>query len=92
MTKPETLELIFNQDQWYHELFLPFTRYANNKKEYGFLVGNSQINFEVLGHRKPTLYIGNMFDLKDLFSQLHQMKKMSYESFEDMLEDGWEVD
>lgn len=92
MNKTETLALINDQDEWYHELFLPFTRYVNGNKEWAFLIGNSQINFEVLGHQKPTLYIGNMFDLTDLFPQLKQMPKASYESFNAMLDDGWEID
>ena len=92
MTKTETLALINDQDEWYHELFLPFTRYVDGKKEYAFLVGNSQINFEVLGHQKPTLYVGNMFDLSDLLPQLKQMPQASYESFDAMLDDGWEID
>jgi hypothetical protein len=92
MTKKESLHIILHSEEWCHELFLPFTRYVNGKKEYAFLVGNSQINFEVLGHQKPTLYVGNMFDLNDLFPQLKQMPQASYESFDAMLDDGWEID
>lgn len=39
----------------------------------------------------PTLYLGNMFSLTSLDDAL-ALPKVEYASFEDILNDGWEVD
>ena len=95
MTQDESLHIILHSEEWFHEMFLPFARYVNGEKQFGFLVGNGQINFAVLGHHRATLYLDNMFSLdgeEALIPQLEKMNKASYDSFHAMLNDGWEID
>ncbi len=90
----QALHYLSSPEEWCYDSLLPLTRWKDDKKEFGFLLNNRQINFEVLSHHQPTLYLGNIFALEGdrLIQQLMELPKKTYASFEEMVLDGWEVD
>lgn len=83
-----------NGIDWACYPFLPLKRWVDGKSENGFMIGNRQINFAILGHNNPTIYFGNMFGLKDgpLIPQVQAFPRKEYSSVDALLDDGWEVD
>ena len=79
------LNMINNVDLWSAYPVLPLVRRLQNQPlECGFIVASSD----------PIIYKGNIFGLKNglLGPQLLEFESVKYPSFEEILDDGWEVD
>ncbi len=76
------LELVNNPDAWPCWPRLPMKKYSDNQTgdfpEFGFIVEGGG----------STVYLGSVFGVIDM----GQVKRKHYDSFNEMLDDGWVVD
>lgn len=84
----QDLEFISNPDSWPNIAILPI---VNRKKPVGMF---PKSGFLVEGEGSK-IYLKNMFDINrliPLWEQLIGVDVDEYKTYEEMLEDGWEVD
>lgn len=87
--KEEDLKLMKDPESWIRWPILPVKKILDDggRPEFGFL----------LAIEKPTVFLGNMFDLHDLGVKtvkdiIEKVEGKEYPSFDSIVNDGWIVD
>lgn len=83
-TKNDELRMMSNPMLW-PNLALPLVNRKNRKSHEGPICG-------MLNGSGPTIYLINMWDSSHAGKRWDELPQKTYESFEAMVEDGWEVD
>lgn len=83
-SQKKDLELIRDQSEWSGDLLMFIHRERGKENRHGFLVKDGG----------PKLYEGNAFDIayESPRTQLKDILAIEFESFEALLEAGWEID
>jgi hypothetical protein len=83
MFKEEDLELLNDEESWPSYPFMPMVKSSGKKTIYGFVV---------FGQEGAVVFLKNLFTFNRHPSPLEELEKVSYSSFEVMLDDGWSID
>jgi hypothetical protein len=76
---------INNEDYWQRWPFLPVKR-KSNKAAFGIETG------VIHSFEKTRVVFANLFHLPETWEGFLELNRVSYNSVEELLEDGWEVD
>lgn len=86
--KRDDLSFVKDPDQWPSWPLCPLIKRKDGTTTVGVLVSDE----ETVTHGKPTVYLCNMWDFPKTAEEWSKVPSVKYESFAEMLQDGWQVD
>lgn len=82
--KAEDVAFMKDSDNWPAWPFLPLKKYKSNDSVCGVLW--------VADNKKAIIHLGNMFNLPKTKEEFKKLPTITYNSFEELVNDGWCVD
>lgn len=85
--EPTEKEFMQNPSLWPRWPILPVKRSKDRK--HGVL---AEFGMPDRPEIKPIIYLANLFDLSDKVTDFSKLPKLEYDTFDDLINDGWVVD